>query len=324
MSHCTTSDHGVKKNVSTQTDVSTHTEATQLFDALNERVIAFKPVYARICQSVNAALLLSQLFYLAKYFNYREFYKTNDELCQEIGQGVMGIDAFKAAKKKLIELKFITTVSRGVPAKTYYTLNIQTVIDAIIASGTQPPKISQRPSRRIIHQLDGGKSTDLPVENPPTITKKTTEITTKKEHIYVEQARPVTNEMILAVFRYWQKVMNHPGARLDDKRKAFIARALKLYPIETCLIAIDGCAKTPHNIGDNDTGAIYDAISIIFKGADNIDRFVRNAAKPPVRRPKSANWAKEKAAVNAKGFKRAGEGWNRLVGGNQNKDIGNE
>ncbi len=148
------------------------------------------------------------------------------------------------------------------------------------------------------------------------ITNIKTTSTNIKTKIYVEPARPSTinNDDILTVFKHWQHKWHHPGARLDDKRKAFITRALKLYNVEQCCKAIDGSTLTPHNQGDNDTGAIYDAVGIIFKSADNIERFIRNAAKPPVMKPKRGNFSKERASVNAKGFKKGKAAHDRLLG----------
>ena len=79
------------------------------------------------------------------------------------------------------------------------------------------------------------------------------------------------------VFEFWQLTMNHPKAQLDDDRKKRIKNALKLgYTIDDLKAAIRGCAKTPHNMGQNDRNGIYDGLNIILKNADNIDRFIKN------------------------------------------------
>lgn len=80
------------------------------------------------------------------------------------------------------------------------------------------------------------------------------------------------------LFNYWQAAMNHPCARLDLKRQRAIEKAMKLgYSIEELKRAIDGCSKTPYNMGKNDTNQIYDDISLIFRDADHIERFMNNA-----------------------------------------------
>ncbi len=88
-------------------------------------------------------------------------------------------------------------------------------------------------------------------------------------------------ERIQKIFDYWCLKLNHPRAKLDDKRKAKIKAALKLgYTVEQLMLAIDGCSKTPHNMGATN-GRIYDRIGLIFESADNIERFIHNATNPP-------------------------------------------
>ena len=80
------------------------------------------------------------------------------------------------------------------------------------------------------------------------------------------------------VFQYWQSVMNHPRAKLDRKRKGKIKQALKLgYDVPELKQAIDGCAKTPFNMGKNDNGQLYNDIELILRDATHIDRFINNA-----------------------------------------------
>lgn len=83
---------------------------------------------------------------------------------------------------------------------------------------------------------------------------------------------------IRTIFEYWQKVMASPKSVLDDKRRKVITRALKSYsPADVCK-AIRGCSKTPHNMGVNDSKTKYNALGLILRDADHIDRFIRNDA----------------------------------------------
>ncbi len=82
------------------------------------------------------------------------------------------------------------------------------------------------------------------------------------------------------LFTYWQKVMNHPKAKLDDKRKRFIKQALKSYSIEDLQRAIDGCASSSHHMGKNDNKTRYDAIDLIFRDADHIEGFINRLKNP--------------------------------------------
>jgi hypothetical protein len=84
------------------------------------------------------------------------------------------------------------------------------------------------------------------------------------------------------IFSYWQETMNHPRAKLDKKRENVIHKALGLgYGIVDLKQAIDGCAQTPFNMGQNDRQQVYDDISLILRDAEHIERFINNANNPP-------------------------------------------
>ena len=90
------------------------------------------------------------------------------------------------------------------------------------------------------------------------------------------------SDSVLEIFSHWQKRMNHPKAKLDAKRKRFIKQALKLgYGKDDLLKAIDGCAKSPFNMGKNDRGEIYDDLCLILRDASKIDRFMKMFISPP-------------------------------------------
>jgi hypothetical protein len=85
-----------------------------------------------------------------------------------------------------------------------------------------------------------------------------------------------TDPRIVSLFQYWQKVMNHPHAVLDDKRYRSIAAALGLgYSVDQLKQAIDGCAKSPFNMGENKDKKKYDDINLIFRDAEHIEGFIQ-------------------------------------------------
>ena len=96
-----------------------------------------------------------------------------------------------------------------------------------------------------------------------------------------KEEKSVTKE-VLSVFYHWKSVMKHPKALLDKKREEIIMLALKSgYTVDQLCEAIGGCAKTPHNMGDNEQGQRYDGIHIILRDADQIERFITNFHNPP-------------------------------------------
>lgn len=92
-------------------------------------------------------------------------------------------------------------------------------------------------------------------------------------------ARPPSDTQ--TVFQYWQQKLNHPHAKLTPERQRKISSALKNYSAASLCQAIDGCAVTPHNMGQNDRGEVYDDISLIVRDAAHVERFIRNAKAPP-------------------------------------------
>ena len=84
------------------------------------------------------------------------------------------------------------------------------------------------------------------------------------------------------IFQHWKDVLGHQRAKLDDKRRRIIRKAMECgYTKDEIMQAITGCSLTPHNMGHNDRGQRYDGLGIILRDADNIDRFIRNAKNPP-------------------------------------------
>lgn len=85
------------------------------------------------------------------------------------------------------------------------------------------------------------------------------------------------------VFEHWKRVMGKNGnTEFDDKRrKAVQARLDGGYSPEDLILAVDGCAVTPHNIGQNENGQRYDDLELICRNAGQVDRFMSNARSPP-------------------------------------------
>lgn len=84
------------------------------------------------------------------------------------------------------------------------------------------------------------------------------------------------------VFEYWQSKLNHSNAKLDEKRKKKILQAFKLgYTVEDCQHAIHGCFKSSFHMGENQNGTVYDDITLIFRDAEHIEKFINFYHNPP-------------------------------------------
>lgn len=355
----------------------------ELDSFLKERpVIVYKPEFCSIFGSVIAGLLASNLIYWSSKVGDKEFYKTDKDLISELR---CGRKAFMAAKEKLLSTKAFKVEYRGLPRRTYYTVNLVEVLELIkrcreqfsvssspvfvrdwsLSSGVQNPVVgSDDKEQPVVPKGDYGVDQKAlkQSQNGTAITTITTTITSSnttskiissnKQHtntlvgigaapqcgvewgslfsrkIYKKDSiqlndkdveeisnpdnqensqtkpealddvkkdtpplRPKPNqktsprsriEEIEAIFQYWKDLMNHPRARMDEKRKKLISDALKLgYDSDEIKIAILGCSRTPFNMGENDRGQVYDDLHIILRGAHSIDRFCKNAFNPP-------------------------------------------
>lgn len=80
------------------------------------------------------------------------------------------------------------------------------------------------------------------------------------------------------VFDYWCQAMGKSGnAKLTDKReKAIKARLKEGYTVEHIKQAIDGCKRSPHHMGQNQNGTIYDDIELICRSGEKLEQFALN------------------------------------------------
>ena len=86
------------------------------------------------------------------------------------------------------------------------------------------------------------------------------------------------NKDIHEIFDFWKVTMNHPNAKLDDRRRQKIKKALVLgYSKDDLIDAVRGCAMTSFNMGDNDNHKVYDDIELILRNSSNIERFINNS-----------------------------------------------
>lgn len=92
-----------------------------------------------------------------------------------------------------------------------------------------------------------------------------------------------TSASVTSVFDHWRAVMNHPGAKLDDKRKKLIrARLNDGYSEKQLLSAIDGCKASPFHMGKNANNTVYDGLDLILRDGSKVDGFLAIATGKPV------------------------------------------
>ena len=87
------------------------------------------------------------------------------------------------------------------------------------------------------------------------------------------------------IFDYWKAVMGKSArTRLTPDRAVKVrARLREGATVEQIKAAIDGCGKSSHHMGNNDTGTVYDDLTLICRNASKLEFFANNINK--VERP---------------------------------------
>lgn len=83
------------------------------------------------------------------------------------------------------------------------------------------------------------------------------------------------------LFMHWQVVMASPRAKLDDKRRRLIAKALKTYSLDDLKRAVAGCSRSAWHMGQNDRNAKYNSLELILRDAQKIEQFMGYFDNPP-------------------------------------------
>lgn len=107
-----------------------------LMRAMGQRPVAYYPVLAKIMGSASGGLILSQLLYWAlnesaKQGDRPKFWKTDKELRDET---LTSEWEFRKAKERLASLPFIQISVEGLPARTFYTIDLEQFARAIVAA----------------------------------------------------------------------------------------------------------------------------------------------------------------------------------------------
>ena len=90
----------------------------------------------------------------------------------------------------------------------------------------------------------------------------------------LELVNPGAATPVLQVFNHWCRIMQQDRAVLDDRRHQVIVRTLETHGLQQCLDAIDGCAASPFHMGDNDKDTPFNDLSLIFRDADHVEKFI--------------------------------------------------
>lgn len=88
------------------------------------------------------------------------------------------------------------------------------------------------------------------------------------------------------IFDFWVETMGKRKGQVlfTDKRKRCVkARLNDGYSVEFIKQAIVGCSKSPHHMGQNDSGTVYDDIELICRSGEKLEHFANNVRAKPFR-----------------------------------------
>lgn len=81
-------------------------------------------------------------------------------------------------------------------------------------------------------------------------------------------------EAVMRVFAFWQKTTGHTTAKLTKERGMKVLGRLANYTEEQIKQAIVGCARSPHNRGENERGERYDDLELICRNDTKLEQFI--------------------------------------------------
>lgn len=89
----------------------------------------------------------------------------------------------------------------------------------------------------------------------------------------VEMDGAETYAAVEYVFAAWVESTGRSRVRLDDRRRKLIRIALRDYPMEDVLAAVDGWRHSAHHRGENDRATVYNDLSLLLRNGETIERF---------------------------------------------------
>lgn len=129
--------------------------------------------------------------------------------------------------------------------------------------------------------------TEIDIEAKETTLSARADRAPPPQELRLELDEPTPSDPDQVVFEHWRKRMGKTGRTAFDKDRRRAVKAMREagYTVEDLCLAVDGCAATPFNQGQNDRGEKYDDLALVCRDAEHVDRFMRNARAPP--KPKS-------------------------------------
>ncbi|RYA23915.1 hypothetical protein CRU96_05770 [Malaciobacter halophilus] len=185
---------------------------------LNQKPIAYYPIYREITGSTTGGILLSQLMY---WFSKKDkIFKTDKEIIEET---FLTRKELENAKKLIKKLDFITVSREGLPAKTYYEIDWNEMLSSLHQWGKlENPK--------------GGNTTPQKVE---TLLPQT-----GKHSIYTENTTENTTESITpsSIISFYRSNISSKNQDIQEP-SSFNQIALRKDDFEKIMLGLENYAK---------------------------------------------------------------------------------
>lgn len=185
---------------------------------LNQKPIAYYPIYRQVTGSTTGGILLSQLMY---WFSKKDkIFKTDLEIMEET---FLTKKELENAKKLIKNLDFITVSREGLPAKTYYEIDWDLMVSSFHQWGKQDnPK--------------GGKATPQKVE---TLIPETGKHSIYTENTTENTQREITPSSIISFYKENISSLNQD----IQEPSSFNQITLRKNDFELMMIGLENYAK---------------------------------------------------------------------------------
>ena len=103
------------------------------------------------------------------------------------------------------------------------------------------------------------------------------------------------------IFDAWIKSTGKNGqtTRFSDKRRKIVNAALKEYPVDDLLDAVEGWRKSPHHRGENRQLTVYNDLELLLRDAQHIEKF-RDLNRAPSSEPRGDGFAERLKAATVR------------------------
>ena len=90
------------------------------------------------------------------------------------------------------------------------------------------------------------------------------------------------SDSVRQVFEHWQATMGHASAKLTPKRRRLVqCRLHEGYTVAQLRDAVAGCKASPFHMGSNDSGSVYDDLTLICRSGEKVEFFLDKLRQRP-------------------------------------------